>query len=274
MNLTSDDLRDVFRDCILEKRDGLFGGTIINQIARSFDIFPIPLILKILHYLKDEGYDVYLIIMDNDGDIPLHSAIKGMADQAYVSVFASTFPKYTEHCLKATNNKGNVPLDLAFKVGNFDAVEVLLELSVEHGVLPHLTGVHALSSTTLLHKAFQRGHLEYFRIILTVCAKLNTSVLPVLLIPDSKGNTPWYYLISRNKYHEIEQVLNTCDKYEIDINLLYLDLQRKSTMLHEAIRKNDRQCEKLLREWGAKDQPDSKGLWPQQRNHRLNSNGM
>lgn len=273
-NLTSTDLQIVFRGCILEQRDSLFGGTILSQIARSYQVFPINLITRILHYLKDEGYDVYLIMMDNDGDIPLHSAIKGMADPAYVLVFASTIPKYTQHSLKAKNNKEYVPLDLAFELGHFQAVQVLLELSIEHEVLAHLTGVHALSGTTLLHKAFKRGHLEYFQSLLTVCAKLNTSVLPVLLVPDSKGNTPWYYLISRNKHHEIEQVMYMCQKYEIDVNQVYLDPQRKTTMLHEAIRKNDRQCEKILRKWGAKDKPDNKGLWPSQRNHRLSSNGI
>ncbi|XP_064403622.1 uncharacterized protein LOC135349075 [Halichondria panicea] len=274
VNITSSDLQDVFRGCILEQRDSLFGGTILNQLARSYDVFPIPLIVKILNYLKDEGYAVYLSIMDNDGDIPLHSAIKGMANQSYIKIFADIFPKYTDQCLKAMNNKGNVPLDLAFELGNFEAVEVLLELSVQHRVLEHLTGVDTLSSTTLLHKAFKRGHLEYFQIVLTVCMKLNISILPVLLVPDSQGNTPWYYLINRHKYHEIEQVMYLCNKYGIDVNKLYSDPQKKTTMLHEAVRRNDRQCEKILRKWGVTDQPDNKGLWPQQRNHRFSSNGL
>ncbi len=91
LNLTTfTDLKQVFRKCILETRDSLFGGTILNQIARSYSVFPIDLIEKILLYLEDEGYDIYIIWMDNDGDIPLHSAIKGMADKHYVAVFANT----------------------------------------------------------------------------------------------------------------------------------------------------------------------------------------
>ncbi len=268
---TSADLKMIFRKYILEQRDSLFGGTILNQIARSYDVFPIDLIVKILAYLEDEGYDIYVIWMDNDGDIPLHSAIKGMADPAYVSVFAKAVSKYTENTLRAKNYQEQVPLDLAFELGHFQAVEVLLELSIEHGVLAHLTGVHALAGTTLLHKAFQRGHVDYFRILLKVCEKLNVQILPVLLIPDSRGNTPWHYLMNRNKHHEIESVLSLCQKYDIDTNDLYLDLQRGTRMLHAAVRKNDVQCEKTLRKYGAKDMPDNRGILPSQRNHQLNS---
>ncbi len=265
-NITSNDLQDVFRGCILKQTDSIFGGTILNQIARSYDLFPIPLIKKILHYLKDEGHDGYLIVTDDDGDVPLHSTIKGMANKEYVSVFASTFLKYTEHCLKATNNKGYVPLELAFELGNFQAVEVLLELSIEHDVIPHLTG------TTFLHEAFKSGNLEYLEILIRVYAKLDVPLLPVLLKPDKRGNTAWYYLINRNKHHEIEQVMHVCNIYKINVNQLYVDPKRKTTMLHEAVRRNDRQAEKILRQSGSKDQPDSKGVWPSQRNHRFDSN--
>ncbi len=267
---TSADLKTVFRECILDQRDSLFGGTILNQIARSYDVFPIDLIVNILLYLENEGYDIYVIWMDNDGDIPLHSAVKGMADPAYVSVFAKTVSKYTKNILIAKNNQEEVPLDLAFELGHFQAVEVLLELSIEYGVLAHLTGVHALAGTTLLHKAFQRGHIDYFRILLKSCAKLDIKILPVLLIPDSRGNTPWRYLMNRNKHHEIEIVLSMCQNYEIDINELYLDLEKGTRMLHAAVRKNDEKCERILRKWGAKDMPDNRGILPAQRNHRLN----
>ncbi len=273
---TSSNLKTVFRECILDQRDSLFGGTILNQVARSYDVFPIELIENIMFYLEDEGYDIYVIWMDNDGDIPLHSAIKGMADQKYVKVFADTITKYTKNTLTSKNDQEEVPLDLAFELGHFQAVEVLLELSIDHRVLPKLTGVHALSGTTLLHKAFKRGHIEYFRILLMVCAKLNIQLLPVLLIPDNRGNTPWHFLMNRKVNHEIETVLSLCRKYQVDINDLYLNCEKRTSMLHAAVRRNDMQCEKTLRKWGAKDQPDKRGVWPAQRNHRLNgvSNGQ
>ncbi len=179
--------------------------------------------------------------------------------------------KYTKNILVAKNNKEEVPLELAFELGHFEAVEVLLELSIGNGVLAHLTGVHALAGTTLLHKAFQRGHVNFFRILLKVCEKLNMQILPVLLIPDSRGNTPWHYLMNRNKHHEIESVLSLCQKYNIDTNDLFLDLQRGTRMLHAAVRKNDVQCEKTLRKYGAKNMPDNEGIWPAQRDHRLSN---
>ena len=267
---TSSDLQTVFRECILDQRDSLFGGTILNQVARSYNVFPIELIENILFYLEDEGYDIYVTWMDKDGDIPLHSAIKGIAPKEYIKVFASTITKYTKNTLISRNHQEEVPLDLAFELGHFQAVEVLLELSIYHGVLAHLTGVHALSGTTLLHKAFKRGHAEYFRVLLMVCAKLHIQILPVLLIPDNKGNTPWHFLMNRNKHHEIVMVLSLCQKYKVDINDLHLNIEKRTSMLHAAVRRNDAQCEKTLRKWGAKDQPDKRGVWPPQRNHRLN----
>ncbi len=273
---TSSNLKTVFRECILKQRDSLFGGTILNQVARSYNVFPIELIVNILFYLEDEGYDIYVIWMDNDGDIPLHSAIKGMANKEYIKVFADTIRKYTKNTLTSKNDQEEVPLDLAFELGHFKAVEVLLELSIYHGVLAHLTGVHALRGTTLLHKAFKRGHVEYFEVLLMVCAKLHIQILPVLLIPDNKGNTPWHFLMNRNKHDEIETVLSLCRKYQVDINDLYLNLEKRTSMLHAAVRRNGVRCENTLRKWGAKDQPDKRGVWPPQRNHRLNgtSNGQ
>ncbi len=215
---------------------------------------------------------MYIIFSDNDEDIPLHSAISGMAGREYVSLFAEAFPKYTKICLKSKNEKDQAPLDLAFELGHFAATEVLLELSMTHGVSSRQTGLNIFSSTTLLHKAFKRGHVEYFSILLKTCTKLEVDILPVLVVPDENGNTPWQYLINRN-HHELEQVLSLCKKYDIDINKLYLDPQRKSTMLHAAIRKKDLKAAAILRKWGATEQPDSRGVKPSERNHCLNCNG-
>ncbi len=46
-SLTSSNINTTFREYILEKRDSRFGGTILNQIARSYEAFSIELIKNI-----------------------------------------------------------------------------------------------------------------------------------------------------------------------------------------------------------------------------------
>ena len=234
--------------------DKLFGGNIVHQIARSSSSFRFDTIKKILDYVCIEGHGELIFAKDNDGDIPLHSAIRSKADQSTILLFA-TACSHTHSILLVQNNKRQTPLELTFALCHWPGVEVLLMLSVQYNVLTFLTGIRAgvPQSETLLHEAFESGHIDYFQILLDVCKNLNESLMRALLFPDEKGNTPWYYLMSRNKYDEIEQVLSLLNKYQIDVNLLYTDTQTKSTLLHEASRIDDKQCITLLKKYNAKN---------------------
>ena len=245
----------------------------MNQIARSSSSFKLDTKKKILEYVCTVGHGDLMFAKDNDGDIPLHSAVRSKADQDTVYLFA-TACNHTQTVLMTRNKKIQTPLELAFELCHWPGVEELLTLSIQNNESTYLTGVYAgvPQSKTFLHEAFESGHTDYFRILLDVCKYLEISktvVMAAIRLGDARGNTAWYYLMSRNKYSEIEQVLSLLGKYQIDINELYTDTQTYSSLLHEASRIHDKECIALLKKYNATESIDSRGVKPYQRIHQL-----
>ena len=259
---------------MLTYQDVWFGGYFANQIAKSCSSFESDTIKKILDYVCAEGHNKLMFVEDNDGDIPLHSAVQCKADQSTVFFFATACGQI-HSILLAQNSKKQTPLEVAFELCHWPGVEVLLRLSIEKNVLTYLTGIKigVPQSETLLHEAFDSGYIRYFQILLNVCKNLEVpkqEVMKALLLGDARGKTAWYYLMSRNKYSEIELALSLLshEPYEADVNSLYTDTLTKSSLLHEASWINDKECIALLKKYTT-ESIDSRGVKPYQRIHQL-----
>ena len=225
--------------------------------------------LKFFEYLKNEQLEEQLCTKDNDGDIPLQSAINSGAGADVIRLILTVAPDLTKRMLCSSNKKGETPLQAAFEQREWCAVEVILEFCIKNNVLSHLTGVQpqAEYNNTLLHRAFKRGYVEYLEILLKVCCACNVEILPVLLIlnKESRKETAWYHLANRSAVEQ-KKALSLVKCYDIDVNQLYLDPDTGSTLLHKAYRRNNKETVVLLKQYNANEnQKDHRGLLPRER---------
>ena len=253
----------------LKLRDLRFSYTSAHAVAAS--PFPIEFVDNFLSQLKKLGLVTLLVATDKEGDNPLHSAIRSRASPVMVSRLLNKVPKLKKRMLSAVNKKGEVPLQWAFNQRHWKAVALILEECVKTGILQRLSGVGVenIHCTTLLHLAFQKGDIEYLKILLKVCDKQNIHKLSAIRIPDENDNTPWFYLMSVD-YDKFSQALSLLSEHSIDLNALYLDAKSKTLMLHEANRRNDSKLITLLRRFEAKETlKDANGLLPRERNRKV-----
>ena len=268
--LRSDDLKRLYAARI-RCRDRNFGWTATHGIAGASPSFRINTMLKFFEYLKNERLEEQLCTKDNEGDIPLQSAINSGAGAEVVRLILTVAPDLTKRMLCSSNNKGDTPLQTAFEQREWCAVEVILEFCIQNNVLSHLTGVkpQAEYNNTLLHRAFKRGYVEYLGILLEVCRARNVEILPVLLVLNKKKETAWYHLANRSAVEQ-KKALSLVKDYNIDVNQLYLDPDTRSTLLHKAYRRNNKETVVLLKQYNAnEDQVDRRGLLPRERTRSL-----
>lgn len=68
-----------------------------------------------------------------------------------------------------------------------------------------------------------------------------------------------------------KKVIVLLENNEIDLSEICTD-SKERTMLHEARRKNDKECSKILIEHGHRENvKDCKGITPEQRDHRIDT---
>ena len=264
--LSEADLKGLYGPCV-HCSDTTFRWTASHGIAGASPSFRIDTMLKFFEYLKSEQLEKQLCTKDNEGDIPLQSAINSGAGAEVIRLILTVAPDLTKIMLCSSNKKENTPLQTAFEQGEWCAVEVMLEFCIKNNVLSHLTGVHpqAEYNNTLLHRAFKRGYVKYLKILLKVCRVHNVEILPVLLVLNKKKETPWYHLANRN-VNEQQSALSLVKHYGIDVNQLYLDLDTGSTLLHKAYRRNNKKTVNMLKQYKAsEDQVDRRGLLPRER---------
>lgn len=215
---------------------------------------------------------------DKEGDTPLHSAIRSGAKPELIKLLMNTITKLStkRRLLLEPNKKGELPIINAFNLKEWPIVEVLLEECIKCKLQPELTGMdpNISESSTLLFKAMKRGFIRYLEIFLRVCQKC-TNYIPVraMLVPNKRGGyTPWYHFLSL----DVEQItlgLELLKEFGVDINKLLCDPAGRTSLLHEAYRRNNTAVCKLLIEYGAGlNQLDANKLSPQQRRRTISIN--
>ena len=256
--------------------DEKFGWTFPHAIGGAGRDIPKETVRMYFRHLKSIGLEELMWEKDEDGDISLQSALKTSKCLAeYIKVFFEEFPEHTKKLLCSMNKKEKTALHIAFEEREWEALEVMLELCVKYQLLPHLTGFQCRGAhNTLLHRAFKQGHIEYLEILLKVCCanKLKHNiVLQALLVPNSKNETPWYYLANRSAIDWKKALLLVKNSnLGISVDELYLD-DEKSTLLHKSYRRCDQELiDFLRRELDAdENRVNERRLSPKDRNHRL-----
>ncbi len=242
-----------------------YGWTASHGIAGTSASLRIETLSKFFSFLKKKGLTEQLCTRDKDGDIPLQSAIRSGASSDVIKLILKVDPNLTKNILCSKNLKGKQPLLTAFEQKNKDTIEVILNFCIENKVLAHLTGVQVSESNTLLHRAFKRGYIEYFEVLLKVCKSQNISPQQVIKSHDKRGETPWYHLVllKAKKFKKVTELLVANN---IDVNELYTDPSKQSTMLHEVVRRNKSEFVMILQKCGAQNQKDWHGSYPNERN--------
>ncbi len=266
--METDDLEAVFGTEI-NLRDS-YGWTASHGIAGTSATLRIETITKFFSFLKKKGLTKQLCTQDNDGDIPLQSAIRSGSSSDVIKLILMVDPNQTKNTLCSENRKGKQPLLTAFEQKHKDTIEVILNFCIENKVLGRLTGLQVSEGNTLLHRAFKRGYIEYFDVLLKVCKSQNISPQQVIKSHDKKGETPWYHLVLL-KVKKFKKVIALLVANNIDVNELYTDPSKKSTMLHEAVRRNKSDFVTILESGGAKKQKDCHGSYPSDRNRCIDS---
>ncbi|XP_064392626.1 uncharacterized protein LOC135340238 isoform X2 [Halichondria panicea] len=257
----------------IDKVDEQFQGTATHGLARSSTSFTFEDMKKIISKMPPKQ----LVKTDKDGDLPVHSAILSgtKVDKKKIGLFVQGDPQQIKKILRAKNNKGKTPIELAFETQHSTAVELLFNLCVQHDVLSHLTGINFNMldrSNTLLHIASKWSW--FLDIVIDACKQFHHDIIPAIQVLDEKDYTPFYYLMNcipndPNKLSTFRAVLDLLKQNEVDINTIYTDSNER-TMLHEAQRRNNTHAVSLLVEWyNHKDVPDKQGVKPSQRNHHI-----
>ncbi len=264
-----------YRDSI-DKLDEQFQGTATHGLARSSTSFTFESMKKIISKMPPEQ----LVKTDKDGDLPVHSAILSgtRVDKKKIGLFIQGDPQQIKKILCAKNGKGKTPIELAFEKQHRTAVELLLNLCVQHDVLSNLTGINFNildRSNTLLHIAFRESKWSWFLdIVINACKQFHHDIIPAIQVLDEKDYTPFHYLMNcvpddPNMFDTFRAVLDLLKQNEVDINTIYTDLNER-TMLHEAQRRNNTHAVSLLIEWyNHEDVPDKQGVKPSQRRHHI-----
>ena len=210
---------------------------------------------------------------DKEGDTPLHSAIRSGAKPELIKLLMNIIskPNTKRRLLEVVNKKGELPIVNAFNMKEWPVVEVLLEECIKCKALPKLTGMdpNVSESNTLLFKAMKRGYIDYLEIFLRVCKKCTNSIpIRAMLVPN-KGYTPWYHFLSLDM-EQIELGLKHLEEYGVDINKLLCDPAGRTSLLHEAYRRNNTAvCELLISHGARLNQLDANKLSPRQRRRTL-----
>ncbi len=255
----------------LEICDEQFKGTAMHGLARSSISFSVEEMGKIVAQMPKEQ----LIEADADDDLPVHSAIKSLADQHMIALFVEGDSKQKETILCWKNNKDKTPIEVAFEKRHEEAIAMLFELCVQHGVLSNLTGIRScMRSSTLLHTAFKEDKPWFFNIVVKICQKFGEDVLSTIQVFDDNDNTPFQYLMNciqpeDQELKEFENVIGILvNDQGININDVCINSNRR-TMLHEATRKNHRTlCDILLR-YHHEHGKDNNEIAPFQRDHHV-----
>ena len=258
-------------------RDKKFGWTFAHAIAGAGQDIPIEIVRYYLRYLKRNGLGWLMWAKDKDGDIPFQSALKtGNCLAEYIELYFEEFPELAEKMLCSTNKKNSTPLHVALEEREWEALDVMLYWCVKNQLLSYLTGFQSRGAhNTLLHRAFKQGYIKYLEILLKVCNKCEMEddvMVQVLLVPNSKKETPWYYLANRSSDDWKEALLLVKNsKFNIRVDDLTLDVEKKPTLLHKAFRRNDRGLVHFLQtEFSADENLVNDGcLSPKDRNHSL-----
>lgn len=212
---------------------------------------------------------------DKEGDTPLHSAIRSGAKPELIKLLMNTIskPSTKRRLLLELNKKGELPIINAFNLKEWPVVEVLLEECIKCKLLPELTGMdpNVSESKTLLFKAMKRGFIRYLEIFLRVCQKCTNSIpVRAMLVPNKRGGyTPWYHFLCLD-VEQIKLGLEHLKEYGVDINKLLCDPAGRTSLLHEAYRRNNTAvCELLINHGARLNQLDANKLSPQQRRRTL-----
>ena len=254
-------------------RDGHFRYTIVHALMAG-DIEE-EIVRQCFNVLRKNSLISLITAKDKEGDTPLHSAIRSGAKPELIKLLMNTISKLStkRRLLLELNKKGELPIINAFNLQMWPIVEVLLEECIKCKLLPELTGMdpNVSESKTLLFKATKRGYIRYLEIFLRVCRKCTNSVpMRAMLMPNKRGGyTPWYHFLSL----DVEQItlgLEHLEEYGVDINKLLCDPAGRTSLLHEAYRRNNAIVCKLLIDHGARlNQLDANKLSPQQRRRTL-----
>jgi len=235
----------------------------------------------VLACLKGKGLISQISAKDAEGDTPLSSAIRSRVEPEIIELLLQQVPSYTKRMLETRNDKHETPLDRALDMRQWKIVKMLLKRCIESSLLPELTGISqdTMKSETLLHRAFQCGKVKYLRIFLEVCqeCKVEPQQLQRALVMQTEGGcTPWYYLMNHTCMKTMEKTVEILRLFNIDINSLYIDSKtKKSSLLHEAVRRNHKAFVDLLLRSGAnKDLQDARGLKPFDRRRRVDSESL
>ena len=263
----------------LEQRDKQFNWTLVHALFSS-DL-PMNVCKSILVHLKEKYLISQITAKDAEGDTPLSSAIRSRVKPEIIELLLQLVPSCTDIMLVTRNEKNETPLDRALDMREWKMVRILLKKCIEKRFLPELTGISpdAMKSETLLHRAFQCGKVKYLRIFLEVCQECRVDpkqVQRALVIQNECGCTPWYYLMNHTCMKTMKKTLEILRIFHIDINSLYIDSEtQKSSLLHEAVRRNHKGfIDLLLRSGANKNLEDARGLKPFDRKRKVDSKGL
>lgn len=255
-------------------RDSRFRYSLVHALMAG-DIEE-SVVIQCFNVLRKNSLISLITAKDKEGDTPLHSAIRSGTKPELIKLLMNAISgmKTKRRLLIEPNKRGELPIVNAFNLRRWPIVEVLLEECIKCRLLPELTGVGgdvaSSKRKTLLLKAMKRGFIRYLKIYLEVCRKcINAVPVKAMLVPDKTGHTPWYYFLSLDE-DLIKEGLGYLKEYEVDINKLLCDHTGRTSLLHEAFRRDTNEVCKLLLEYGAnEDQLDAHNLSPPQRKRVL-----
>lgn len=207
---------------------------------------------------------------DVDGDTPLHSAVRSNVNPAVIELLLKQIPSFRRYLLQARNKQDETALQIAFSLESWENVQVLQKWCIKESLLVELTGIgdRVKHTKTQLHKAFQRGHIQFLRFFLNVCKACELSddqIMKGLLATSKKGRTPWFYLVHQ-ELAKVKEAVAILSEFNINLNLLLTNKNVRTSMLHDAYRKNKMNLVEFLLEQGADpNQEDAHGLKPDER---------
>ncbi|XP_064407131.1 uncharacterized protein LOC135351978 isoform X3 [Halichondria panicea] len=264
---------------LLHKRDRLFNGTATHGLARSCGPCSSFTQFEDMKKIVSEMPKEQLIDKDDDGDLPVHSALNSMAKQNMIALFVQGDSE-EKTILSTKNHQGKTPIELAVDNLHNSAIELLYNLCVKHNILPGLTGFEQSgSASTILHTVFCRDDTLYWSnflsVVINACKRAARDILPTITVLDERNCTPFYYLMNcmnPNHHYKLagfEKVLVLLRDNEIDVNAVVID-SKKRTMLHAARRKHHDKCSEMLSRYGHKDDiEDIDKIKPFQRDHHI-----
>ncbi len=272
-HLLNDNPLNVYGE-LIDERDREFNGTATHGIARSCTSFKYEEMKKILSEMPPKQ----LVAIDDDNDLPVHSAIHSWVDQNKISLFIRGNSQQIKTILCARNSKRKTPIELAFKNRHRGAIKLLMNLCVQHDVISNLTGIkfdQGNRSNTLLHIAFKEDMWPWFLdIVIDACKQVHQDIIPAVQVLNKEEYTPFHYLMNciqpddPNVLPMLKIVLDTLKHNKVDINNIFTDSNNR-TMLHEVQRKRHLEAVNLLEDSGHKDVPDKRGIKPSQRVHHI-----